>query len=180
MKNSIQCEIISNNFDNLKNMQYWPWRPAMGYEIDSLDRQILRRLLADSRTPFLEIARDLGVSGGTIHARFKRMREAGLIRGSRILLDNERLGLRVTAYIGIKLVRASSCANLQDRLRTMPEIVEVHYTTGTYALFAKVVVASMQDLHRLLLERLQGESDEIQSTETFVVLNTAVDREAAV
>ncbi len=152
----------------------------MGYQIDKLDRAILRRLQADSRTAFLEIARELGVSGGTIHARVNRMREEGIICGSRILLDYERLGFGVTAFVGITLVKASSCAQLLERFDGIPEIVEVHYTTGAYSLFIKVVVPTMQDLHLLLFERLQGESDEIQSTETFVVLSTSLHRDVSV
>jgi Lrp/AsnC family transcriptional regulator for asnA, asnC and gidA len=152
----------------------------MSYQIDSLDREILRRLQADSRRPFLEIARELQVSGGTIHTRVNRMREEGIIHGSCILLDYERLGYRISAFVGIRLVRASSCVEIQERCKAIPEIVEVHYTTGTYGLFIKVVVPTMQDLHQLLFGKLQGESDEIQSTETFVVLSTTLHREVAV
>lgn len=148
------------------------------YQIDSLDREILRRLQADSRTPFLEIARDLTVSGGTVHARVGRMRELGIIRGSRVVLDYERLGFGVTAFAGLKLSRASACSAVQERLAGLEEVVEVHYTTGTYSLLIKVVVPGMSELYELLSERLQALED-VQSTETFVVLNTALSREIA-
>ena len=45
------------------------------YEIDNLDRQILAQLLKDARTPFLEIARKLIVSGGTIHQRIEKLKK---------------------------------------------------------------------------------------------------------
>jgi Lrp/AsnC family transcriptional regulator for asnA, asnC and gidA len=151
----------------------------MDYQIDSIDRHILRRLQEDSRTPYLEIARELGVAGGTIHTRINRLREAGIIRGARMVLDPTRLGLTVAAFIGVRLVHARSCGDVQAALARFPEIVEIHYTTGTYSLLIKVLVPEMRDLHALLFDKLQ-QLEEIQSTETFVILDTLVDREMAI
>ena len=148
----------------------------MDYEIDNLDLRILSHLQTDSRTPFLEIARELKVSGGTIHARVNRLRESGIIRGSKVVVDYVKLGYAVTAFIGIKLDRAGSFKKIQQELRALPQIVEVHYTTGAYSLLAKLLVPSMQDLYGLLTEKLQN-LEEIQSTETFIILNTPLNRD---
>jgi Lrp/AsnC family transcriptional regulator for asnA, asnC and gidA len=148
----------------------------MDFEIDELDRKILERLRGDSRKPFLEIARELKVSGGTIHARVNRMKSHGIIKGSRIHIDYEKLGYSITAFIGIKLAKARGFKQIQTQLKAFPQIVEVHYTTGLYSLLIKVMVSSMKDLHILLSEELQS-LEEIQSTETFVILNTYLDRE---
>lgn len=144
--------------------------------IDETDRAILRILQSDARESFIEIARTLGVSGGTVHARVGRMKELGLIKGSALLVDYARLGYSVEAFIGLKLVRAHDCGTLMAKLETLPEVLEVHYTTGAYSLFIKVMARSMQDLHHILFERLQG-FDEIQSTETFVILDTSLSRQ---
>lgn len=148
----------------------------MNCEIDNLDREILKRLQADSRTPFLEIARDLDVAGGTIHARVNRMRDAGIIQGSKIVLDYSQLGFTVSAFIGLKLVKARDVKEIQDQLRNIPEIVEIHYTTGTYSLLIKVMVTTMRELHDLLFAKLQA-FEAIQSTETFVILDTTLARD---
>jgi Lrp/AsnC family transcriptional regulator for asnA, asnC and gidA len=146
------------------------------YEIDSLDRKILTALKRDSRKPYLEIARELTVSGGTIHARVNRMKEAGLIRGTRTIIDYEGLGYGVAAFVGVSLARAGASRKIQRKLKKLPEVVEVHYTTGTYSLFVKVVVGSMKELHVLLAEGIQA-LDEIQTTETFVILDTSLERD---
>ncbi|MBU0755768.1 MAG: Lrp/AsnC ligand binding domain-containing protein [Planctomycetes bacterium] len=151
----------------------------MDCEIDSLDLKILRRLQEDSRKPFLEIARDLSVSGGTIHARINKMRRAKIIQGSKLVIDYETLGYKATAFMGVRLARAGAVAEVQDQLKAIPEVVEIHYTTGTYSLLIKVIVPGMNELYRLLLERLQGIED-VQSTETFVVLKTALARDPEV
>lgn len=148
----------------------------MEYEIDNLDRKILGFLQENSRMPFLEIARELKVSGGTIHSRVNKLKEDGIIKGSKVVIDYEKLGYGVTAFIGIKLAKAGSFKDIQSELKAVPQIVEIHYTTGAYSLLAKIVVANMQDLYGLLTEKLQN-LEEIQSTETFIILNTAVARD---
>jgi Lrp/AsnC family transcriptional regulator for asnA, asnC and gidA len=145
-------------------------------EIDSLDRKILKKLQEDARSSYLEIAREFGVAGGTIHARMSRMREEGLVTGSRLTIDYSKLGYTVAAFIGLKLVRAHDCGLLMQKLATIDEVLEIHYTTGAYSLLIKIVAASMKELHALLFDRLQG-FDEIQSTETFVILDSSLQRE---
>lgn len=148
----------------------------MEYEIDSLDRQLLSLLREDSRRPYLEIARELDVSGGTIHQRMAKLKEAGIVTGSRLLIDYGKLGYNVTALVGIRLGRAGASTTIRERLLELPEIVELYYTTGTYSLLVKVVARGMQDLYELLSGRLQS-IDDIQSTETFVILDTAAQRD---
>jgi len=58
----------------------------MDYEIDTLDRLILQALVEDARKPFLEIARELDVSGGTIHQRYNKLRDAGIVQGRRAVV----------------------------------------------------------------------------------------------
>jgi Lrp/AsnC family transcriptional regulator for asnA, asnC and gidA len=148
------------------------------YEIDSLDRRLLTLLREDSRRPYLEIARELEVSGGTIHQRMAKLKEAGVVTGSCLTIDYARLGYRVSALVGIRLARAGASTAIRDHLLNLPEVVELHYTTGTYSLLVKVVARGLEDLYELLSGRLQS-FDDIQSTETFVILHTAVRREPA-
>ena len=150
----------------------------MDYEIDNLDRLILRALVEDARRPFLEIARELDVSGGTIHQRYHKLREAGVVLGARAVVDYGRLGYSVSAFVGIILTKAGLSAQTQEHLRAIPEVVEVHYTTGTYSLLAKVVAKGVPELYAFLSERLQAVK-EIQSTETFVILHTSIHRDPA-
>ena len=148
----------------------------MSYEIDNLDRSILRALVEDGRRPFLEIARDLGVSGGTIHQRVSRLRELGVLKGFKAVLDYGGLGFGVSAFVGITLANAGLSVQTRERLKAIPEIVEVHYTTGTYSLLAKILTRGIPDLYALLSERLQSIT-EIRSTETFVILQTSLERD---
>ena len=140
------------------------------YHIDKVDREILSRLLADSRKSYQEIARELIVSGGTIHVRTNKMKVLDL------LPHFQKLGLEVTAFVGINLGSAKDYQTVLPKLKKLPEITEVHYTTGGYSLFVKVVTSSTRELHLFLIEKLQV-IKEISSTETLISLDNPVRRD---
>jgi Lrp/AsnC family transcriptional regulator, regulator for asnA, asnC and gidA len=140
-------------------------------KLDQTDIGILSCLLEDARRPFEDIARQLIVSGGTVHVRVNKLREAGIITGSQIKINYSRLGYDVTAFIGINLRSASDYTKTRALLEKLPEVVEIHYTTGQYSLFIKVLTRSPRELHSFLTERLQS-TPEIQSTETFISLDS--------
>jgi Lrp/AsnC family transcriptional regulator, regulator for asnA, asnC and gidA len=147
-------------------------------DIDKLDRKILTVLQQDARTPFQEMSRELNVSGGTVHVRYNKLKDHGVIKGSKLLIDYGKLGYDVTAFIGVNLHNAGDYRAVLEKLKNMPEITEAHYTTGTYSIFIKVVAKSTTGLHTFLTEKLQT-LKEIQSTETFISLDIPVQRDVS-
>ena len=145
------------------------------YEIDNLDRKILRVLMKDARTPFTDIAKDLIVSPGTIHQRVAKMEEKGILQGSKFEIDYVKLGLSVCVLLGIHLKNAKDCSRVIEQLKELKEVTEVYYTTGTYALIIKVLTSSIQDYHHFLINQLQA-IKEIQATESFICLDTPINR----
>ena len=75
----------------------------MKYQIDDIDRKILSYLVKNARVPFLEIARECGISGAAIHQRVKKMEDAGIIEGSRFIVKPRALGFRSLLLSGICL-----------------------------------------------------------------------------
>lgn len=143
--------------------------------LDDLDLQILDILIKDSRTPFLEIARQCHVSGGTIHVRMKKMEDIGIIKGTKLIIDTSKLGYDVCCFIGIYLDKAKSFEETLEQLKLIREIVELHYTTGQYSIFVKIICRSISDLQNLLMKKIQA-VDGIQRTDTFVSLFQPIDR----
>jgi Lrp/AsnC family transcriptional regulator for asnA, asnC and gidA len=143
--------------------------------LDDLDLQILDILIKDSRTPFLEIARQCHVSGGTIHVRMKKMEDIGIIKGTKLIVDNSKLGYDVCCFIGIYLDKARSYNFVLDQLKLVKEIVELHYTTGQYSIFVKVICKNIADLQNLLMNKIQS-VEGIQRTDTFISLVQSIDR----
>ncbi len=143
--------------------------------LDELDFQILDILIKDSRTPFLEIARQCHVSGGTIHVRMNKMQEMAIIKGTKLLIDNSKLGYDVCCFIGIYLDKASHFNDVLNDLKKINEVVELHYTTGEYSIFIKVICKSIANLEYLLMNKIQS-IEGIQRTNTFISLSQPIDR----
>ncbi len=145
------------------------------HQIDNLDRKILDLLQLDGRMAYTEIAKKLTISHGTVHQRMARLEEIGIIKGTSIIIDYQKIGYDVTTLLGIHLKSAKDQSKVIDRLKAMKEVVEVYYTTGAFALIIKVHNRNIKDFHHFLSDKLQG-IPEIQSTESFVCLDHPLSR----
>lgn len=146
------------------------------YEIDKLDQQILRWLIKDARTPYAEMAKNFGVSAATIHVRVEKMRQAGMIKSTKIVVDERKLGYDVCCFIGVILKSAKDYDKVIEKLSAFDEVVEAYYTTGNYSIFIKVMTRTIEELHSVLAGKIQS-IDEIQSTETLISLQNPISRE---
>lgn len=146
--------------------------------LDAIDRKILKFLIKNARTPFLEIARECGISGAAIHQRIRKLSESGVICGSRLIVDPRMLGFDVCAYIGIRIESAKDLDKTQEALKNIPEIVECHFVTGSYSLFVKLYCLDNDHLMKVInsLQNIPG----ISSTETRISLREAFQRQVYV
>lgn len=147
--------------------------------LDAIDRKILKFLIKNARMPFLEIARECGISGAAIHQRIRKLDESGVILGSRLIVDPKTLGFDVCAYIGIRLQDPMLLKQTTDQLRQIPEIVECHFITGTYNIFVKLYCIDNEHLMKVIFDgvlRIQG----ISTTQTYISLNEAFQRQVYV
>ena len=145
------------------------------YHIDATDQKILGFLVKNARMPFLEIARECGVSGAAIHQRVKRLEANGVITGSRLLVKPQALGLNICAFVSISLSEASKYNEVVASLRQIPEVVECHFVTGKYALLVKLYCFDNDHLMEVLLNTIQ-KIPFILATDTMIALDEAIDR----
>lgn len=89
------------------------------YQIDNLDRGILDALMGNARTAYAELAKQFGVSPGTIHVRVEKMKQAGIITGARIDVSPKQLGYDVGCFIGIILKSAKDYPSALARLESL-------------------------------------------------------------
>ena len=137
------------------------------YQIDAIDRKILSYLVNNARMPFLEIARECGISGAAIHQRVRKMENNGVITGSRMVVKPGALGLNVCAFISVNLSEDNKYPDVVAALKHIPEIVECHFVTGKAALFLKVYCFDNEHLMSILLNTIQR-IPYIQSTDTMI------------
>nr|MBA2817772.1 Regulatory protein AsnC [Candidatus Pantoea persica] len=131
-------------------------------------------LLENART-YAELAKQLNVSLGTIHVRVEKMKQAGIILGTRVEIDPRQLGFDVYCFIGIILKSARDYPAALSKLEALDEVVEAWYTTGHYSIFIKVMNRSIDALQQVLINKIQT-IDEIQSTETLISLQNLIMR----
>ncbi len=147
--------------------------------VDEIDRKILSFLVKNARMPFLEIARECGISGAAIHQRVKKMEEAGIIAGSRLTVKPKALGFDVCAFVGVQLSQSNQYEGVISALKLMPEVVECHFITGPYAVLLKLFCRDNEHLMEVLVNTIQNIPG-ISNTETFISLEQAIERQVYV
>ncbi len=146
------------------------------YQIDETDQKILSFLVKNARMPFLEIARECGVSGAAIHQRVKKMEQLGIITGSRLLVKPQTLGLNVCAFVQVSLQEANKYPQVIDALKRIPEVVECHFITGKHSLLLKIYCFNHDHLMEILINTIQN-IPSVQQTETLISLDQAIERQ---
>lgn len=137
--------------------------------MDKIDRKILQLLVRNARMPFLEIARECGISGAAIHQRVKKLDEQGVILGSNLVVNPRLLGYDVCAFVGIKVSEPSCEGSALNALKDIPEVVECHYLTGKHNLLVKIYCQDNEHLMRTLAEKIRRIHG-VVGTETFISL----------
>ena len=149
------------------------------YKIDKLDKEILSILMKDAKVPYTEIAQRLIVSAGTIHVRMKRMEKLGIVKGATLVLDQAKMGYDLMAFIGIYLVKGSAYNEVIAEIDKIPEVVEAHYTTGEYSIFAKIISRNTGHLREVINDKIQPING-IMRTETIISLSESIRKQIPV
>ncbi|UII23491.1 Lrp/AsnC ligand binding domain-containing protein [Fulvivirga ligni] len=145
------------------------------YEIDNVDLKILEILLKNAKKPYTEVAKQVFVSGGTVHVRMKKLEDMGVVEGTTLKIDYTKLGYDITAFIGIFLSKSELYDQVISELKQIPEIVNVHYTTGNYSMFAKIHCKDTQHLKDVLHDKIQRVEGIIR-TDTMISLEESINR----
>ena len=137
-----------------------------------IDLKILSILMHDAKKTYAEIGKELFISGGTVHVRIKKLLEADVILKSQLKVDYTKLGYDITAFLGIYLEKSKFHEEVSWKLGEIPEILEMHYTTGLYNLFAKIICRDTEHLKSIIADKIQ-QINGIQRTETFISLHNS-------
>lgn len=142
------------------------------FSLDEVDHQILDILIENARTPFTDIAKKLLVSAGTIHVRVKKMEDEGIIQGSTLTLNYEKMGYSFIAHVGIFLEKTSRTQKVIEDLRNIPNVTVAYVTAGKYNIFAKVRAKGTNDAKDIIykIDEIEG----VSRTETMIALEESI------
>lgn len=141
-------------------------------KIDDVDKQILDVLIENTRTPFTDIAKRLNISAGTVHVRVKKMEESGVIQGSSLTVDYEKLGYTFIAYIGVFLDKTSQTQFVISRIKEIPYVTVAHITTGKFNIFCKI--RARDTMHAKKIIFMLDDIDGVSRTETMISLEESI------
>ncbi len=121
--------------------------------MDRLDFEILRKLTDDARTGVVELSSALGVSRNTVQSRVRRLEESGLLTGYQPSVDLAQAGLAVQAFVALEINQVSM-SSVVDGLAQIPQVLEVHATTGREDLLVRVATGTQAELQELVVRIL--------------------------
>jgi Lrp/AsnC family transcriptional regulator for asnA, asnC and gidA len=159
----------------MNNLQNTLTAVPKNYELDNVDLRILELLMQDAKRPYTEVAKKVNVSQGTVHVRMAKMEEAGIIDKTSLRINYAKLGYDITAFIGIYLEKSALYEKVLAKLKDIPEIVNIHYTTGNYSMFVKIHCRDTNHLKEVLHDKMQ-QVEGIERTETMISLEESLDR----
>jgi Lrp/AsnC family transcriptional regulator, regulator for asnA, asnC and gidA len=152
---------------------------SIKHQLDEIDYKILDIISKNARLPFKDVATECGISRAAVHQRVNRMVEMEVITGSGYYVDPKKVDYHTCTFIGIFLDKGGLYEAVTEKLKSIPEVVECHYTTGQYAIFVKVYARDNEHLKAILNESIQKISG-VSSTETLISLEETFKRSVPV
>ena len=137
---------------------------------DATGWRILDVLQREGRASYAELARAVSMSPSAVTERVRRLEEAGVIQGYAAVVDPERLGLPILAFVRLRYP-TGNYKPFHDLVEVTPEILEAHHVTGDDCFVIKVAVRSM--IH---LEEVSGRIGALGSVTTSVVYSSPLPR----
>jgi len=143
-------------------------------ELDDIDLHLLDLIQEDCRTSLVRLGEQVGLSAPAVLERMKKLEAARVVTGYRALVDGRRVGLDITAFIGVIISHPTLIGDFERQIVALPDVLECHHVTGEYTLLLKIKTRNTSSLEHLIsqIRSLDG----VARTETLVVLSTHTER----
>jgi Lrp/AsnC family transcriptional regulator for asnA, asnC and gidA len=138
--------------------------------LDDISIKIIDILSKDSSTPFVEIARKIGISDATVHIRVRRLMAAGIVTKFTIAVDNNRLGYDHLAFMGVN-IEPGSADEVISNLSKVEEVLEIHEIHGRFDLLLKIRAKDLGGMREVVVNKIRKLSG-IMEIELMAVLKT--------
>ena len=139
--------------------------------LDDVNLRIIDILSKDSSTPFVEIAKQIGISDATVHLRVRRLIAAGIIIKFTISVDNNLLGYDHLVFIRINL-KPGFADQVTEELSNIEEVLEIHEMHNAFDLFLKIRAKNLSDI-RDIIEKKIRRLPNVLETQLMTVLKTS-------
>jgi Lrp/AsnC family transcriptional regulator for asnA, asnC and gidA len=127
-------------------------------------------LSKDSSMPFVEVAKQIGISDATVHIRVRRLIADGLIKKFTISVDNNMLGYDHLAFMGIN-IEPGFADEVTEGLLKIYEVLEIHEMHGRFDLILKIRAKDLDQMREIVVNKIR-KLPRILETELMTVLKT--------
>lgn len=138
--------------------------------LDDISLRIIDMLTQDASRPFVEIAKELGISDATVHMRVRRLAASGIIRRFTIATDSKLLGYDHLAFMGINM-KEGAADEVTSQLSQYDEILEIHEMHGRFDLLLKVRARNLEEMRDIVVNKIRR-LPQITEAELMTVLKT--------
>ena len=139
--------------------------------LDLIDLRIISMLCKDSNTPFVEIARNIGISDATVHMRVKRLMVEGIIRKFTIALNYDMIGYDHLAFLGI-ITKPGFADIVISKLLLLDPVLEIHEMYGRFDLMLKLRAKNLEEMRNIIENKIRNLPNIIK-VELLTVLKSA-------
>lgn len=144
-------------------------------QLDDFDINIIKELEKDGRMAFSAIAATLKISNTMVHQRVNRLLEQGIIVGIKPVINEKKVGYDWGAFTGITLNKDHDSNRVIEELKSIPEITECYYITGSYTLYIKIIAKDHEHMRKILYEKIDNIKG-IAKTDSMMELGCAFKR----
>ena len=134
------------------------WQNLLRSGMDTKDRQIVRLLQQDGRLTNQELSERVGLSPSPCLRRVRLLEQAGVIQGYGAIVDQQRYGLPVTAFIRVRLERHARdlVQQFEEAIRQLDEVMDCHLLTGDADYLLRVIVADLEAYERFIRRKMHA------------------------
>lgn len=141
--------------------------------LDDADRRLLALLSEDASLSYAALGAAVGLSAPAVHERVKRLKQAGVVRGTVALVDPAAVGRPFGAFVHLETDVTGRAAALES-LRALPDVEEIHTVAGDACYVAKVRTRDTRTFENLLatIRAIPG----VRFARTYVILSSPLER----
>jgi DNA-binding Lrp family transcriptional regulator len=141
--------------------------------MDDIDLQILAALANNSRKSYVELANELEISDATVHNRIRSMLDSGIIKGFVTLVDFEKMGFGVMAFVELR-TKSGTADLVGPKLFKIKGVVGIYETHSQCDFLVKIVARNLKELREKIVNEI-GKIPEVLSSNNYVILNVVKD-----
>ena len=137
--------------------------------LDDTDKNILRILQEDGSISLSKIANKLNIGIATVHRRIEKMKMEGVIKKNIVVVDPEKIGKNLSAFIEIKSLPKYE-DDILDTLSLFDDILEIYWVTGDADFIIKLIVEDIKEFTKIMekIRKIEG----IVDTRSFIIAKT--------